>query len=176
MITSSLSLAHTATKRPSDPSINFCYCPKTRIFAAALRVAARQGVRALTIANIGVEAKRAPGTVGRYHIDEFVKHVVDHCFSPLVALFERQLAPSAAPGSIEQAIDQLFLTDPDVPALILQAQALAAASKNLKERFKRGRTFAEQAIIKIEIGRGHRPERAVEAIRYYQSSAGQILG
>lgn len=178
----SLKPANSATKASDDPSIAFRYDAKARLFAAARRVATRDGVRALTIAAIAEEADRAPGTVGRYGIDMYIEHIVDYCFVPLVGLFERQRKCSGNEhGGLERTIDVLLRMEPDVPALIMQALALiitrsssqaGTSSYSLRVRFREAREDAEQTIARLlaqDVGcsGADTREQASWLIRYY---------
>lgn len=137
-------------------SIEFRRCPRIRLFAASRRVAARDGLRALTILAIATEAKRAPGTVGVYKIEQYVRDIVEYCFVPLLAICEQQPALGAlARRDIEQRIDAYLKLQPETPALIMQARALAATPAghrappdelSLQNLFQSGRAAARQAI------------------------------
>lgn len=98
-------------------------------FAAARAVVVRDGVRGLTIKAIAKDAGLTQGTVGTVRIDEYLDHIVDYVFTELVVFLDNETWEYSVDYTIWNGIDRLFDQQPDLPILVLQASALAAAER-----------------------------------------------
>ena len=100
--------------------------------AAARAVVVRDGVRGLTIKAIAKDAGLSEGTVGTVRIDEYLDHIVLYVFTELVIFMEGLTWEYGVDFTIWSGIDRLFDNQPDLPKLILQASALAAAEREIE--------------------------------------------
>lgn len=113
-----------ARNGPGDPA-------REKYFAAARAVAARDGVRGVTIKAIADEARLAVGTVGTVRIDEYLDDIVFTALLELILVIENLPGKDGIDFEIRQQIDHLFGQQPDLPSLVVQAAALAGAAKGM---------------------------------------------
>lgn len=165
---------------PDTEGITFKYSAKQRLLDAAWRIAARDGIRALSTPAMEAESKRKRGTIGAsFKIDDLVTHIVEYCFMPLAGVIEASGFSPEDPLATQVAmIDIMLDRDRLVAPGVMQARALAAtaAYRPLFQEQRQAAVTKVAAMLTPHLGRADALARGEALIVHYLEACGRAAG